>query len=94
MRRLRQKAVATRNAIEVHNQYLTHYFTNLKNAGRLEEIQTRSITRIEIFGDDGEIFACKARRVEDDAVGAELVFEQLDLQLEILADDQEFPLPN
>ena len=60
----------------------------------MEEIQTRAITRIEIFGNHGEIFVYKARRATNDAVGAELVFEQLDLQLEILADDQEFPLPN
>ena len=94
LRRLRNKAVFTRNAIEVYNQYLTDHFTKLKKKGKMEEIQTRAITRIEIFGNHGEIFVYKARRARNDAVGAELVFEQLDLQLEILADDQEFPLPN
>ena len=94
LRRLRNKAVFTRNAIEVYNQYLTDHFTKLKKKGKMEEIQTRAITRIEIFGNHGEIFVYKARRATDDAVGAELVFEQLDLQLEILADDEEFPLPN
>ena len=94
LRRLRNKAVFTRNAIEVYNKYLMDHFTKLKKKGKMEEIQTRAITRIEIFGNHGEIFVYKTRRATNDAVGAELVFEQLDLQLEILADDQEFPLPN
>ena len=89
LRRLRNKAVFTRNAIEVYNQYLTHYFTKLKKAGKTEEIQTRAVTRIEIFGNDGEIFVYKARRAKKDAVGAELVYEQLDLQLETIAGDEE-----
>ena len=89
LRRLRNKAVFTRNAIEVYNQYLTDHFTKLKKKGKMEEIQTRAITRIEIFGNNGEIFVYKARRARKDAVGAELVFEQLDLQLETIADDEE-----
>ena len=89
LRRLRNKAVFTRNAIEVYNQYLTHHFTKLKKKGKIEEIQTRAVTRIEIFGNNGEIFVYKARRARKDAVGAELVFEQLDLQLETIADDEE-----
>ena len=89
LRRLRNKAVFTRNAIEVYNQYLTDHFTKLKKKGKMEEIETRAITRIEIFGNNGEIFVYKARRARKDAVGAELVFEQLDLQLETIADDEE-----
>ena len=44
------------------------------------------VTRIEIFGDDGEIFAC---RFKGDGATAELIFEQIDLQLETIMGEEE-----
>ena len=86
LRQLHKKAVATRNAIAIYNNYLADYLNDLKEEGGLEEIQSRPVTRIEIFGDDGEIFAC---RFKGDGATAELIFEQIDLQLETIMGDEE-----
>ena len=86
LRQLHKKAVATRNAIAIYNNYLVDYFNELKEAGRLEEVQSRGVTRVEIFGGDGEIFAGKFKY---EGATAELVFEQIDLRLETIMDDEE-----
>ena len=86
LRQLHKKAVATRNAIAIYNNYLADYLNDLKEEGGLEEIQSRPVTRIEIFGDDGEIFAC---RFKGNGATAELIFEQIDLQLETVVGEEE-----
>ena len=86
LRKLRKKAVETRNAIAIYNNYLVDYFYELKEAGRLEEVQSRSVTRIEIFGGDGEIYTGKFKH---EGATAELVFDQIDLQLETIMGDEE-----
>ena len=78
--------VKTRNAIAIYNNYLVDYFNELKEAGRLEEVQSRGVTRIEIFGSDGEIFTGKFKH---EGATAELVFEQIDLRLETIMGDEE-----
>ena len=86
LRQLRKKAVATRNAIAIYNNYLVDYYNDLKEVGRLEEIQSRRNTRIEIFGGEGEIFAGKFKH---EGTAAELIFEQIDLRLETIMGDEE-----
>ena len=65
---------------------MVDYYNELKEAGRLEEAQSRRVTRIEIFGSDGEIFAGKFKH---EGATAELVFEQVDLRLETIMGDEE-----
>ena len=86
LRQLRKKAVATRNAIAIYNNYLVDYYNDLKEVGRLEEIQSRRITRIEIFGGEGEIFAGKFKH---EGTAAELIFEQIDLRLKTIMGNEE-----
>ena len=86
LRQLHKKAVATRNAIAIYNNYLVDYYNDLIEAGRLEEIQSRQITRIEIFGGEGEIFAGKFKH---EGTAAELIFDQIDLRLETIMGDEE-----
>ena len=86
LRQLHKKAVATRNAIAIYNNYLVDYFNELKEAGRLEEAQSRGVTRIEIFGGDGEIFVGKFKHK---GATSKLVFEQVDLRLETIMGDEE-----
>ena len=86
LRQLRKKAVATRNAIAIYNNYLVDYYNDLKEVGRLEEIQSRRNTRIEIFGGEGEIFVGKFKH---EGAAAELIFEQIDLRLEMIMGDEE-----
>jgi len=58
----------------------------MKEAGRSDDIQSRGATKIEIFGNDGEIYTAKFRH---EGANAELVFDQVDLQLETILGDEE-----
>ena len=49
LRKLRKKVVETRNAIAIYNIHLIDYFNEMKEAGNFEEVQSRSVTKIEIF---------------------------------------------
>ena len=86
LHKLRKKAVETRNAIAIYNIHLIDYFNEMKEAGNFEEVQSRSVTKIEIFGNDGEIYTGKFKH---EGANAELVFDQVDLQLEAIMGDEE-----
>ena len=58
----------------------------MKEAGRSEDIQSRGMTKIEIFGNDGEIYTAKFKH---EGTKAELVFDQVNLQLETILGDEE-----
>ena len=49
LRKLRKKAVETRNAIAIYNIHLIEYFNEMKEAGRFDEVQSRGVTKIEIY---------------------------------------------
>ena len=87
LRKLRKKAVETRNAIVSYNMHLIEYFNEKKEAGKFDEVQSREVTRVEIFGNDGEIYTGK---FQHEGANAKLVFHQVELQLEaIMGDDEE-----
>ena len=86
LRKLRKKAVETRNAIAIYNMHLIEYFNEKKEAGRFDEVQSREVTKVEIFGSDGEIYTGK---FQHEGVNAKLVFHQVDLQLEAIMGDEE-----
>ena len=86
LRELRKKAVKTRNAIVTFNMHLIEYFNEKKEAGKFEEVRSREVTRVEIFGNDGEIYAGK---FQHEGANAKLVFHQVDLQLEAIMGDEE-----
>ena len=86
LRKLRKKAVETRNAIAIYNMHLIEYFNEKKEAGKLDEVQSREVTKVEIFGSDGEIYTGK---FQHEGVNAKLVFHQVDLQLEAIMGDEE-----
>ena len=84
--KLRKKAVETRNAIVTFNMHLVEYFNEKKEAGKFEEVRLREVTRVEIFGNEGEIYTGK---FQHEGVNAKLVFHQVDLQLEAIMGDEE-----
>ena len=86
LRKLRKKAVETRNAIAIYNMHLIEYFKERKEAGKFDEVQSREVTKIEIFGSDGEIYTGK---FQHEGVNGKLVFHQVDLQLEAIMGDEE-----
>ena len=87
LRKLRKKAVETRNAIVSYNMHLIEYFNEKKEAGKFDEVQSREVTRVEIFGNDGEIYTGK---FQHEGANAKLVFHQVELHLEaIMGDDEE-----
>ena len=87
LQNLRKKAVETRNAIVTFNLHLIEYFNERKEAGKFEEVRLREVTRVEIFGNDGEIYTGK---FQHEGVNAKLVFYQVRLDLEdIMGDDEE-----
>ena len=87
LRKLRKKAVETRNAIVTFNMHLIEYFNEKKEAGKFEEVRLREVTRVEIFGNDGEIYTGK---FQHESVNAKLVFHRVELDLEdIMGDDEE-----
>ena len=86
LRKLRKKAVETRNAIAIYNIHLIEYCNEMKEAGRFDDVQSRGVTKIEIFGNDGEIYTGKFKH---EGANAELVFDQVDLQLEAIMGDEE-----
>ena len=81
LRKLRKKAVETRNAIVAFNMHLIEFFNERKEAGKSEEIRAREVTRIIIFGNEGEIYTAKFKH--EDAK-AKLVFYQVELHLETI----------
>ena len=81
LRKLRKKAVETRNAIVAFNMHLIEFFNERKEAGKSEEIRAREVTRIIIFGNEGEIYTAKFKH--EDAK-AKLVFYRVDLHLETI----------
>ena len=81
LRKLRKKAVETRNAIVAFNMHLIHFYNEKKEAGKSEEIRAREVTRIIIFGNEGEIYTAKFKH--EDAK-AKLVFHQVELHLEAI----------
>ena len=81
LRKLRKKAVETRNAIVAFNMHLIEFFNERKEAGKSEEIRAREVTRIIIFGDEGEIYNAKFKH--EDAK-AKLVFYRSELHLETI----------
>ena len=87
LQKLRKKAVETRNAIVTFNMHLIEYFNEKKEAGKFEEVRLREVTRVEIFGNDGEIYTGK---FQHEGANAKLVFHQVELHLEaIMGDDEE-----
>ena len=86
LRKLRKKAVETRNAIVSYNMHLIEYFNEKKEAGKFDEVQSREVTRVEIFGNDGEIYTGK---FQHEGANAKLVFHQVELQLEAIMGDEE-----
>jgi len=87
LQKLRKKAVETRNAIVTFNLHLFEYFKEKKEAGKFEEVRLREVTRVVIFGNDGEIYTGK---FQHEGVNAKLVFYQVRLDLEdIMGDDEE-----
>ena len=78
--------VETRNAIAIYNIHLIEYFNEMKEAGRFDEVQSREVTKVEIFGSDGEIYTGK---FQHEGANAKLVFHQVDLQLEAIMGDEE-----
>ena len=86
LHKLRRKAVETKNAITIYNLHLIEYYKEMKEAGRSEDIQSRGMTKIEIFGNDGEIYTAKFKH---EGTKAELVFDQVNLQLETILGDEE-----
>ena len=86
LRKFRKKAVETRNAVAIYNNFLIDYLNELKAAGRTEEIQSRGVTKIKVFGNDGEIYTGKFKH---EGATAELVFDQIDLQLETIMGGEE-----
>ena len=86
LHKLRRKAVETKNAIAIYNIHLIEYYNEMKEAGRFDDVQSRGVTKIEIFGNDGEIYTAKFRH---EGANAELVFDQVDLQLETILGDEE-----
>ena len=85
--KLRKKAVESRNAIVAFNMHLVDYFNEKKEAGKFEEVRSREVTRVEIFGNEGEIYTGK---FQHEGVNAKLVFYQVRLDLEdIMGDDEE-----
>ena len=81
LRKLEKKTVETRNAIVAFNMHLIHFYNEKKEAGKSEEIRAREVTRIIIFGDEGEIYNAKFKH--EDAK-AKLVFYRVDLHLETI----------
>ena len=87
LRKLRKKAVKTRNAIVAFNMHLIEFFNERKEAGKSEEIRVREVTRVKIFGNEGEIYTGK---FQHEGANAKLVFHQVELHLEaIMGDDEE-----
>ena len=78
--------VETRNTVSIYNNFLIDYFNELKESGRTEEIQSRGVSKIKVFGDDGEIYTGKFKH---EGATAELVFDQIDLQLETIMGGEE-----
>ena len=81
LRKLRKKAVETRNAIVAFNMHLIEFFNERKEAGKSEEIRVREVTRVEIFGNEGEIYTGK---FQHEGAKAKLVFHQVELHLEAI----------
>ena len=81
IRKLRKKAVETRNAIVAFNMHLIEFFNERKEAGKSEEIRVREVTRVEIFGNEGEIYTGK---FQHEGANAKLVFHQVELHLEAI----------
>ena len=58
-----------------------NFSTREKKAGKSEEIRAREVTRIIIFGNEGEIYTAKFKHEE---AKAKLVFHQVELHLEAI----------
>ena len=78
---MRNKAEEKRNAIEAFNMHLIEFFNERKEAGKSEEIRAREVTRVEIFGNEGEIYTGK---FQHEGANAKLVFHQVELHLEAI----------